>query len=79
MPIEGIGEAPAQKLPIFECSWDTCCNCGTSSMWKLKKVGTWICEACHPPLPGLDKRKIEHRKRGDISDIKKIKESRNGR
>jgi len=66
VPIENLGEAPVLKSPLFECDWDACCNCGTSSMWKLKAVDNWVCARCHPPPSEFSKKKIEYRERAAI-------------
>lgn len=73
VPIVGLGEAPVLKSAMFDCGWDMCCNCGTSSMWKLKNSENWICAACHPPSPHLNKNKIERRERAAILEKKGLK------
>lgn len=34
-----------------------CYCCGGQTFWRKKdnRGGRWICEVCHPPLPGKDK------------------------
>lgn len=77
-PIEHLGEAKVLQPAELDCDWDACCNCGTTTMWRLKPGKTlkkankkankelercWVCAVCHPPPAGLKEKGIETRSR----------------
>jgi hypothetical protein len=58
-----ISEVKAHKLQIIDALRTKerlqvpCYCCGSQTFWRKKdnRGGRWICEVCHPPLPGKDK------------------------
>lgn len=52
-----LREHKHELVGALKQSTTACYSCGGQTFWRKKdnRGGRWICEVCHPPLPGKDK------------------------